>query len=274
MKISCLPVSLFDEICSGKMDILDWAREAKTMGYDGIDISMMFLKNKTPYYIRTLKEGLQELEMPIAMMTTYPDFTHPDPVQRERELLYLLAEIAFCSQMDIKYLRILAGQDHYGVDYKQSVANVIEYFKRSAEYADKFGVELLYEDHAKPGAWDIIDFSYDPKIFLEIYEGIKETSIGINFDTGNISAFGDDPMEILKKLDVAKIKTIHVTDMKQVGVFDPCVIGQGVTDNPAVFKYIKERGFDGWLCIEEASNCGLEGIKKAHDYVQEIWNNA
>lgn len=274
MKISCLPVSLFDEICSGKMDILDWAREAKRMGYDGIDISMMFLKNKTPYYIRTLKEGLQELEMPIAMMTTYPDFTHPDDVQREREFLYLVAEIAFCSQVGIRYLRILAGQDHPDIIYHETVANVVKYFKRAAAFADEYGVELVYEDHAKPGAWDIIDFSYDPKIFLDICHGIKNTSIGINFDTGNITAFGDDPIRILQQLDVAKIKTIHVTDMKQVGVFDPCVIGQGATDNKAIFRYLKERGFNGWLCIEEASNCGLEGIKKAHDYVRATWENA
>lgn len=274
MKISCLPVSLFSDICQGKMDILDWAFEAKKLGYDGIDISMMFLKDKTPVYIRTLKEGLEKIGISIIMMTTYPDFSHPDPTQRERELMYLQAEIAFCSQLNIKYLRILAGQDHPNIDYNQTVANVIEYFKKASVLADKFGVELLYEDHAKPGAWDIIDFSYDPKIFLDIYEGIKDTSIGINFDTGNITAFGDDPLEILKKIDVSKIKTIHVTDMKQVGIFDPCEIGTGATDNLAVFKYIKQHGFDGWLCIEEASNCGLLGIKKARDYVCEIWNKA
>ena len=48
MKISCLPVSIFGDVCSGKMDIVDWAREAKSMGYDGIDISIMFLENRTP----------------------------------------------------------------------------------------------------------------------------------------------------------------------------------------------------------------------------------
>ena len=84
MKMSCLPVSLFGDICSGKMELVDWAREAKDMGYDGIDISIMFLKNRTPTYLAALKRQLNEIRMPIIMMTTYPDFTHPDSVQRER----------------------------------------------------------------------------------------------------------------------------------------------------------------------------------------------
>ncbi|MGI6298520.1 MAG: hypothetical protein ACOX1T_04905 [Saccharofermentanales bacterium] len=49
---------------------------------------------------------------------------------------------------------------------------------------------MLYEDHAKPSAWDYIDFSYPPDIFLAVYEGIKDTGIKINFDIGNITAYG------------------------------------------------------------------------------------
>ena len=97
MKISCLPVSLFEDICAGKMELTEWARLAKEIGYDGIDISIMFLKNRTPTYLTKLKERLEEIGIPIIMMTTYPDFTHPDPVQRERELLYLQGDVALCS---------------------------------------------------------------------------------------------------------------------------------------------------------------------------------
>ena len=39
MKISCLPVSIFKDICSDRMDLVDWAGVAKEIGYDGIDIS-------------------------------------------------------------------------------------------------------------------------------------------------------------------------------------------------------------------------------------------
>lgn len=89
MKFSCLPVSIFGDICSGKMSLVDWARAAREIGFDGIDISIMFLKNRTPTYLAELKRQLDEVGLPIIMMTTYPDFTHPSSEQRERELLYL-----------------------------------------------------------------------------------------------------------------------------------------------------------------------------------------
>ena len=47
--------------------IPQWAAEAKKLGLDGFDISVMFLKNHTPVYLRGLKEQLAEVGLPIAM---------------------------------------------------------------------------------------------------------------------------------------------------------------------------------------------------------------
>ena len=273
MKVSCLPVSIFDVINSGKMDIPEWSRAAKAIGYDGIDISIMFLKNRVPTYISALKAEVEAAGAPIIMMTTYPDFTHPDPVQRERELEYLIADTALCSEIGIKYLRILAGQAHPEMGISEGIGYVVENFKRIAGYGEKYGVGLLYEDHAKPGAWDHVDFSYPPEIFLEICERTKDTSIRLNFDTGNLTAYGVNTMDILPQV-IDRVETIHVTDMKELGVFSPVTIGTGVTPNAEVFAYLKQHGFDNWLCIEEASGNGLEGIRIAHDYVRAAWDKA
>ena len=214
MKISCLPVSLFGDICGGKMDIIQWAREAKKLGYDGIDISVMFLKNHTPTYLSGLKQGLLETGMPIVMMTTYPDFTHPDPVQRRRELEYLIADTALASEIGIRYLRILAGQAHPEMGIEEGIGHVLDNFKKIAPYGEQYGVGLLFEDHAKPGAWERVDFSYPPDIFLRICQGIRDTSIRLNFDTGNITAYGCDTMEVLPKV-IDLVETVHVTDMAE-----------------------------------------------------------
>lgn len=273
MKMSCLPVSLFGDICSGKMELADWAREAKDMGYDGIDISIMFLKNRTPTYLAALKRQLNEIGMPIIMMTTYPDFTHPDSVQREREMLYLKADVALASELGIRYLRILAGQAHADVSREDCIKWVSDAFHEIDEYGKKFGVGLLFENHGKPGAWDKVDFTFDPQNFLAICRRIGDTDIRINFDTGNITAHGEDPRDILPEV-LDRVETIHVTDMAQRGVFSPTVIGTGVTPNAEVFRMLKKAGFNKWLCIEEASGYGLQGIRKAHDDVKKTWEEA
>ena len=273
MKLSCLPVSLFDDVCSGRLDIVSWADLGRQIGFDGIDISIMFLKNRTPTYIRKLKQALSEMNMPIVMMTTYPDFTHPDCVQRGRELEYLISDVALSSEIGIRYLRILAGQAHPGVGVEEGIAQVLENFGKIAPYGERYGVGLLYEDHAKPGAWDYVDFSYPPQIFLQICEGIRGTGIKLNFDTGNITAYGEDTLEILPKV-LDMVETVHISDMAHKGTFSPAAIGSGVVPNREVFSYLKQNGFDGWLCIEEASGNGVEGIKRAYDFVRNAWEGA
>jgi sugar phosphate isomerase/epimerase len=206
------------------------------------------------------------------MMTTYPDFTHPDKTQRERELAYLKADVALCSEIGIKYLRILAGQAHPETTVDEGIASVLENFHKMASFADQYKVGLLFEDHAKPGAWNRVDFCYPPDIFLKICDGIRDTSIRVNYDTGNITAYGADTIEILKQvIDITE--TIHVTDMAIKGKFSPVTIGSGVVPNKEVFDLLKQRHFNGWICIEEASGKGLEGIKSAHDYVRSVWNS-
>ncbi len=273
MKISCLPVSIFGPLSNGEMSIPEWANHAKRMGYDGIDISIMFIKNRTPVYLNWLKQEMKKADIPIVMMTTYPDFTHPDLLQRVREFDYLVHDIALCSELNIKYLRIIAGQAHPEMPIDFGIDLVIDSFREAVPHAERYGVTLVYEDHAKPGAWDYMDFSFPPEIFMRIYEGIKDTPIRINFDTGNIVAYGQDPLPLLKEI-YDKVETIHISDMKESGKFTPAVIGTGVVPNQEALKFLKSKGFEGWISIEEASGNGLAGIQDAISFVKAAWEKA
>ena len=270
MNITCLPVSIFNDICSGRMSMTDWAAEAKKIGYDGFDVSIMFLKFRTQTYLKQLKAELRQAGIPLVMMTTYPDLTNPDPLQREREMQYLKADVALSSELNVKYLRILAGQAHPETDSDETPGIVSDCFHEIDAYAKKFGVGLLFENHGKPGAWDTVDYTFEPRNFMKIYEKIQDTDIYINFDTGNITAHGEDPMDFLP-LVFERIRTVHVTDMAERGKFSPTVIGTGVTPNAKCFLYLKEHGYQGWLSIEEASGHGLEGIGDAYRYVKHLW---
>ena len=98
---------------------------------------------------------------------------------------------------------------------------------------------------------------------------IRDTDIRINFDTGNITAHGEDPMDVLPKV-IDLVETIHLTDMSKRGEFSPTAIGSGVTPNLKVFQYLKEQGFDKWVCVEEASGCGVTGIRDAYQYAKNL----
>jgi sugar phosphate isomerase/epimerase len=238
---------------------------------DGIDISLLFVENHSPAYLAKLKRGLAEAEMPLVMATTYPDFTHPDPAQRGREMDYLRRDIALASELKVRYLRVLAGQAHPGTGRAEGLQWAVENLALAAEAARKHGVRLLFENHAKPAAWDYYDFSYPLGIFLQICEALRGTGIGLNFDTGNVAAQGLDPLSILEKV-YDRVETIHVSDMAQAGKFQPAAIGTGAVRFREIFRYLKSRGFDGWLCIEEASRAGSDGIRRTVDFTRQTWD--
>jgi sugar phosphate isomerase/epimerase len=256
---------------NGSMTVGEWAAAASRIGLDGIDISIAMVKSHSPVYLAEFRQMAGRL--PLIMAAAYPDFTHPDPIQRRRELRYFESDIALCSQLGIRYLRMLAGQAHPETSRADGIVWALENMRCAADTARSFGMVLLYENHSKPSAWTYVDFSYPIDIFLEIYQGLQDTDVRLNFDIGNISALGLDPLAILPQVFL-KIETIHVSDMQAIGRFAPVAIGTGAVPICEVFGWLKKRGFAGWLCIEEASNQGMTGIKNAVDFVRDAWNKA
>ncbi len=274
MKVSLLPCSIFSEIISGRVSLEQWISSAPELGLDGVDFSMMFLQQHTSTYIDRVKAIVKKYPAtPLVMCTTYPDFTHPDAMQRKRELAYLKHDIALCSELGFKYLRVLAGQAHPETGRREGINWAIDGLRRAAEFAEKFGLQLIYENHAKPGAWDYVDFSFPLDIFREVFAGISDTGIRINYDLGNVTALGEDSVAVLKEL-VDKVETIHVTDMKVLGKQSYALIGDGVTPVKECFRVLKDFGWDGWLCIEETSGNGFEGMKDAVARTRRIWEEA
>jgi sugar phosphate isomerase/epimerase len=86
MKRSCLPVSFCREIMDREMSIVDWGRIALDAGLDAIDLSIILIKERSPVYLEETRKELAGLGIGVTMLTTYPDFTHPDVTQRAREV--------------------------------------------------------------------------------------------------------------------------------------------------------------------------------------------
>ena len=271
MKLSCLPVSLFPDISSGKISVKEYARLCKRLALDGFDLGIVLLKNHTPAYIKQFNKDCDEIGLLPAMITTYPDFTHPDPVQRDREFEYLRHDIALASNVGARFLRITAGQAHPDMPVEKGIDLVVDNFRNIAPVAEKFGVKLVYEDHSKPGAWDYMDFSNPPDIFLAIASQIADTGIGINFDTANILVSGNETtLDVLKQV-VDNVESIHVAETATLGKMVPVLLGEGLAPIREVFQLLKKHGWDKWLCIEEWSNMGIKGVIEAVKYTRKLW---
>lgn len=270
MPFSCLPVSLYPAISSGERTLADWFRLAAEIGLDGADISVAHLDSLDAAYLDGLRQQAADAGVVIAGMVTYTDFTHPDPAERQRHRQELRRYIDAAAQLGVDFLRVTAGQNHPGVARAEGVAWAAEGLSAWVEEANAAGVTLTYENHAIGYGWTYFDFSQRAEIFLEICGRTADSGLKLLFDTANLLAVNDDPLDVLEQV-LPRVAAVHASDIRQVGAFEPVVLGTGVTPLAALFQRLHRAGFDGWLSVEEASKTGEEGFRRAIAYAQKLW---
>ncbi len=270
MNLSVLPVSLFADLTSGRMTVAQWAAYAQKLGVDGFDTSILFFPHSTSTALGKIKQEMQDEGVIIqpTMVCCYPDFTNPDILERERQIDYLTRDMALMSDLGFKYVRITAGQNHANLSVDEGAKLCTDCFERMVPVSEKYGVKMVFENHSKPGAWPLIDFSFQQEAFLATFELMKDLPIGINFDTANAVACGADPVALLKTV-INKVWTIHLNDTATIGKWTPISIGKGLVDYDAIFDVLHEHAFDSWVCIEEASGNGFKGIEEAVSFARK-----
>lgn len=270
-RLSVLPVSLFSSFRSGAVTIADWAQMAKKIGLSYIDVPNWAFQSHTPVYLNRLKTELQCMGMRLAMVGAYPDFTNPDPLQRERELDYLKRDIALSSQMGARYLRVTDGQAHPGVSREQGVSWALEGLAKAAQSAKQYGVQLAFENHGHPSAWIYDDFSHPVSIFLELAEALQGTGVGVNFDSGNATGCGVDALWLLKQV-YGSVVSLHISDTASNITTQHTALGGGASPIGEILAYLKKNNYQGWFSIEEDSNNGMDGIYQSVAYVNGLWD--
>jgi sugar phosphate isomerase/epimerase len=273
MRLSCLPVSLFAEILDGRMSVTEWARIGCALGLDGIDVSILFVKPRSVVQAQFLRRQIEDAGSRVAMITTYPDFTHPEASRRRKELESAIEAVRIAEALGADLVRVTAGQAHPSTRRAEGVEWAIHGLTRLLEAVRSSPVRPVYENHAKPGAWQYTDFSTPPDIFLEIARGTASAGLGINFDTGNAAAFAPDPVAMLDEV-VDRVVSVHVADTAVFGELRPVLIGTGIAPIRGMFDRLAAARWDGWLCMEEASFQGQPGIDAAARYVRSAWKQA
>ena len=272
MKLSCLPVSLFDKIIEGSMGIDHWAALGKSLGLDGIDISVLFLKTLDESYLRDIRRGVERESIRVAVMNAYPDLTHPKESERSREISRLEAHIEAAALLGAEMVRVTAGQGHPETGRAEGAEWAVQGLRRAAGRAEYAGVRVVYENHSKPGVWDYPDFSYPSEIFLEIADRLQDTCVKILFDTANPVSRGEKPLPILERV-IDRLACVHAADTSSTRELKPVLLGTGIVPFDLIFSFLKRSGYEGWISIEEASGLGERGIEEAVGFVRDTWKS-
>jgi sugar phosphate isomerase/epimerase len=295
VQLAAFPKCYLDDIIVHRsMTIFDWIEKAGDLGVDGLEMHNLFFEGRGQGYLEGARRKCEEFNLAIPMMCFSPDFTQPDLAKRKEELAKQKNAIDLTLKLGGTFCRTLSGQNRPGLDRKQAVRWCVEMIREAVAYAEGKRIILNIENHYKDGYWEYPEFALRTEIFLEIIEQIESPFFGVNFDPSNTIVAGEDPLELLQKIK-KRVVTMHASDRQLVGgsledlrklELDPVhgyarmirhgIIGQGLNNYDAIFRILRDAGFNGWVSIEDGMN-GMDELQQSARFlrgkIQEHFSN-
>jgi sugar phosphate isomerase/epimerase len=270
MKLSCLPVSFYGDIIGGQMSLGEWARMGAELGLNAVDVSILFFPDRSARALSRARQDIEDEGMSLSMMSTYPDFTHPDRARRDQELDQAREAIDVAAALGVRYVRVIAGQAHPETGRDEGIGWAAGSLRNLVAFSQGTGVTVVYENHDQAGVMQYMDFSAPEDVFLAIYEATAGSSLGINYDMANAVVHSPDPLALLDRV-MPRVVTLHASDTSTAAKLSPTVVGTGLAPFPEVFERLHRAGWDNWIGIEEASGRGRQGVEEAVRYIRRAW---
>jgi sugar phosphate isomerase/epimerase len=284
-RISVFPKCYFDDLCAGRMDYLQWLRDAKPLGGEGIEHYDGFLAPLGPDAASRVRDVLEATGQVSSLLCFSPDFTHPDAEERKRQVQRQKDAIDTSVALGLRHCRTLSGQRLPGMSRAEGVQRTIEGIRASLEYAGERDVVLCMENHYKDGNWTYPEFAQAEDVFLEIVEQIDHPNFGVQYDPSNALVGGYDPVGFLEKVK-RRVVSMHasdrylaegatIEDLKQgdgstgySSALKHGETGKGLNDYDAIFRILSDVGYDGWISIEDGMN-GLDELSRSAEFLKQ-----
>lgn len=290
--LAAFPKCYLDALMTGRMEITEWLDVAKRLDLDGVE----FYWGITPdpddnsEELNRLRSELEDRGLAAPMMCYSPDFTRPDPKDRQAEIEKEKNAIRATARLGGSYCRVLSGQRRPKVDRDTGLDWVVECIEELLPFAAKHDVMLILENHYKDDYWDFPEFAQDMEVFLDLLDRIPEhPRFGVNFDPSNAVIADDDPIELLDAVK-HRVVTMHASDryleggtiedlraMENEGsqgyadILEHGVTGEGMIDYDAIFERLAEVDFDGWISIEDGydASVGEKHLDQSAQFLRE-----
>ncbi len=224
-------------------DFLDFAKE---LGVDGVSLESCFFPSFDREYLADLKAKLDQYGFDRVYAWGHPDGLERGQKPEEYEAMVRSIDYAVAIGADV--MRVVGSSFTWRKEpHGPQVAALIEQFRRAVPLAEQAGVKMAVENH--------IDFTGDEMV--EMIEAVDSPNFGINFDTGNFLRLLDDPIKGMEKLAKYTFAT-HIKDLKinpdaapdDWYFFSSAPVGDGLIDNVALARMLKDVGYQGFLAVE------------------------
>ncbi|HIE18538.1 TPA: sugar phosphate isomerase/epimerase [Candidatus Bathyarchaeota archaeon] len=238
--------------------------KAAEMGYEGLEI-MAKRPLASPLDVKgdvskEIKEAADSWGIELPLIAAYADFIKPNPLDREKELLYAAECIRLAEELECPIVRFYGGGDiiYEGVPFQKQWELAKESLKYIAKIAADRGITIALEPHTS-----VVQTHEDA---LDMVEQIGSNNIGICLDPP-LLALHREPVEKAVKAVGKLLLHAHVMDFVRkpvlvkyhampglaISEFTPIQdvpLGSGEVDVAGFIKAAEEVGYEGHLSYE------------------------
>jgi 3-oxoisoapionate decarboxylase len=224
-------------------DFLDFSKE---LGVDGVSLESCFFPSFDAEYLADLKAKLDQYGFDRVFA-----WGHPDGLERGKNpeaFQEMVRSIDYAVALGADVMRVVGSSLMFRHEpHGPQIEALVKQFREAVPVAEAAGVKLAVENH--------IDFTSDEMV--QMIEAVGSPNFGINFDTGNFLRLLDDPLKGMDKLATYTYAT-HIKDLKinpnaapdDWYFFSSAAVGDGLVDNLALARKLKEAGYTGFLAAE------------------------
>jgi sugar phosphate isomerase/epimerase len=290
VRIAAFPKGELDAMVAKRTKtVFEWISEAKqALPVDGLELHTGFFWSTADDFVERVGEALTAAGFEMPMMCASPDFTHPDPAVRARELDQQARFMAITRRLGGpgSLCRVLSGQAHPGVSVEQGLEWARTAIESLLPLARDLGITVAIENHYKASTWQYPEFAQRAEVFLALVDSIEDrTCFGVQFDPSNAIVAGEDSARFLERV-IDRVVSMQASDrylapgatldsLRQadgtIGYSPDLlhgVIGRGLNDYDEIFRILTKAGYDGWISIEDGVN-GMDELRQSVDFLLE-----
>ncbi len=287
MRIAAFPKCFMDQlVVDHTLSVFEWIEMAADLPVEGLEMYDGFLERLDELYLAKIRLALDRHGLEMPMLCYSPDFTRPDPEDRQRQVERQKQMIDTTARLGGRFCRVLSGQRRPEVSREQGVRWVVECIRQLLDYAAEKNVVLAMENHYKDNYWTHPEFAQQRDVFLEIVNQIDSPWFGVQYDPSNAILAGDDPIELLEQVK-RRVVTMHASDrfvkpghtldelrrtehgVGYAAILSHGVVGEGLNDYPRIVRILREAGYAGWISIEDGIN-GLQEIRASAQFLRSL----
>ncbi|MBD3244362.1 MAG: TIM barrel protein [Chitinivibrionales bacterium] len=207
-------------------------------GYRFIEFNLWFGRMLLPSSVEHIARRCSETGMRAAAV--YCTGLGGNPARIDIDVAHKLYAMEVAERLGCS--RVVTGGVQHGRG--GTLAAAIETLALIAPVAEQRGLKICLENHHR-FTLDTIDD------YVKVFEAVRQECVGICIDTGHFDASAVDMDAVIDRLG-ERVNHIHVKENRAWGVQDFCRFGEGTTRNAHVVERMIERGYDGFITVEQS----------------------